>query len=304
MDKRKGLYFTIIGGLAGLFFLTTRFYIPMMKNNAQCLTQYKQLKTQVETIGSLSKAELDVLEAKLENALSNLEKSFPASGELKLTEQLARVPEGADIVFTNIAYQEPFDKEGYRVFPVEVNARAAFYDFLKYLAEIETNPSLIGVGSLALRRTEPDSKFLDIEITFLGFRLTRQFPAISKYLQDKYKPFNKHRLDSLLEPVKLTDTKNLVAKWKDYNPFADIYNIKPKVAQSGREKVEFESLSLQGILRIADKKAALINDVVVKEGESIAGMQVEEIQDYKVVLSDSGKKYILKMGIEDENIKY
>lgn len=304
MDKRKGLYFTIIGGLAGLFFLTTRFYIPMIKNNAQCLTQYKQLKTQVETIGSLSKAELDALEAKLENVLSNLEKSFPESGELKLMEQLARVPEGVDIVFTNIAHQEPFDKEGYRVFPVEVNARAAFYDFLKYLAEIETNPSLIGVGSLALRRTEPDSKFLDIEITFFGFRLTRQFPAISKYLQDKYKSFNKQRLESLLEPVKLTDIKNLAAKWKDYNPFADIYNIKPKVTQSEREKVEFESISLQGILRIRDKKAALINDVVVREGESIAGMQVEEIQDYKVILSESGKKYILKMGIEDENIKH
>lgn len=303
MDKRKKIFLTIIIGLVGLFFLTVRFYIPIIRDNAQRAAQYKQLKIEMGVIGEFSKNELTSLEERIDTAILDLEKRFSAGGKSKLMEQLTHTPEDVNIVFTDIAHREPLEKQEYQVLPLEVNMKASFYDLMKYLAEIEAGPLMISIDNLNIRKTEPEAKSLDIKVIFFGFQLIHKFPSVSKYLEDKYKPFDKQRLEELLEPVKLTDTKSVISRLKDYNPFAYIYHDKPKTARPEIETTKLDSFSLKGIMHIGDKKAALINDTVVREGESIAGMQVVEIQDYKVVLVQSGKKYILKIGVDDEFIK-
>jgi len=300
MDERKKIFLVIIAGLAGLFLLTARFYIPLIKDNAQRAAQYKQLKIEVGAIGEVSKNELTSLEKRINTAISNLERRFSPEGKLKLMEQLTRVPEGANIVFTDIAYKEPEKAKEYQLLPLEVNMKAPFYDLMKYLAEVEASPLMIGIDNLNIRKAEPEVKSLDIKVTFLGFRLIQEFPSISKYLEDKYKPFDKQRLEELLKPVNLTDTKSILSRLKDYNPF---YYDRFQMGRPQPETTQLGSLSLKGIMHLGDRKVALINDTMVREGEEINGMQVLEIQDYKVVLMQSGKKYILKMGIADEFIK-
>jgi len=299
MDDKKKLSITIIGGLAVLFFLITRFCLPVAKDNRKRSAEYKRLKLEVETLGEFSKDELDSLGSRVDTAISNLEKRLPAQGKLKLMEQLARTPTDSNIVFTGITRRSPKELQGYQVFPVDVNVKASFYDLIKYLAGIETGPLLIGINSLSLRKVEPEARSLDVRATFWGFRVTHRPPPISKYMREKYTPIDKRRFERVFEPVKLMESKRAVLRLKDYNPF--VYGLKERKIEYPELKIG--ALSLKGILRIGDKKVALINENVVREGERIAGMEVVEIQDYKVVLMHSGKRYILKMGVSDEFIK-
>jgi len=49
---------------------------------------------------------------------------------------------------------------------------------------------------------------------------------------------------------------------------------------------KFEGLNLMGILWDEENPSVLINDVIFREGESIQGVTVIEIQRHKVILSD------------------
>lgn len=305
MDERKKFLLTVIIGLAGLLFLTTRIYLPIARDNAKRSAEYKQLKQQVQAAGKFSKDELDILEDKIDMAVSNLEERFPPEGKLKLVEQLTRVPMDAKISFTEITHRDLREEQGYQVFPVDVNMKTQFYDLVKYLAGIETSPLMIGVNSLSINNVEPEAKTLDIKVSFSGFKLTHKFPSFSKYLEERYVPVNRQHLEKLLEPLKPAQSESAVLSLSDYNPFASVGELKKldREVLPRPETLAIGSLSLKGIMRIGEKKAALINDKVVGEGENIAGMKVLEIQDYQVVLMRSGERYILKTGVDDEFIK-
>ncbi len=303
MVEKKKIFLVIICGLAGLFFLTARFYIPLIKDNAQRASQYKQLKIELGAIEKFSKDEFSALEQRIDTAISNLEKTFSATGKSKLMEQLTRPPKDTNIAFTNITHKEPLDKQEYQALPLELNLKASFYDLMQYLAEIEASPLLISLDGLNIRKADSETKSLDVKATFLGFRITSEFPSAGKYLEDKYKPFDKQRLETLLEPVKLTDNKSVISDLKDYNPFAYIYQAQPKSASAEPEIKKPDTLYLKGIMHVGGKKVALINDAIVKEGDNIGEMKVLKIQDYKVVLIQSGKEHILKMGVDNEIIK-
>ena len=298
MDEKKKLFLTIIAALAVLFFLLTRFCLPVAKDNAERLAQYKQLKTEVEVLRKFGKDGLDSLGSRIDAAISNLERRIPAEGKLKLMEQLTRVPADANIAFTAITHKRSSEQDDYQAFPVDVSMKASFYDTIKYLAAIETGPLMIGVDSLSLRRLEPGAESLDIKVTFLGFGLAHKFPPMSRYLEERYRPFDKRQLEKLLEPTKPRGTEVAVLTLKDYNPF--VYKFKKPAEGITHPELELgiESFSLRGIMRVGSEKVALINDTMVREGEKIGGIEVVEIQDYRVVLMRAGKRYILKMGVE------
>ena len=75
------------------------------------------------------------------------------------------------------------------------------------------------------------------------------------------------------------------------NPFAAI-TIRP-TSYSGRKKGE---LKLEGLITDPKQPFALINDMIVKEGDSIDGKKVIKIDIKSVTLEDEdGRRYILKL---------
>jgi len=301
MSQKAKLIFIIAGGFAGLFFLSAYVYLPLIRDNAKSLKQYRQLKREVETMGKFSQDEIDSFESKVSEAISNLEMKFPPEGALKLTEQLTRVPGNANILFTEITQKQPQEMNDYQVFPVNVMMKAPFYDIIRYLGGIEKSPLVVGIDSLSLRKVTPTAELLDVRVTFLGFRLTKAFPSTSKYLEEKYVVLNKKQLEDLLQPVTSTDSESAVLLLNDYNPFMPDYVSK---TYPGDKPTSIENFYLKGILQIGDKKAALINDSVLKEGEKIAGVEIVEIQNDRVIVQQSGQKYILKIGVDDAFIKH
>ena len=61
MDENKKLFLAIISGLAVLFLLVSRFCLPVARDNAERMAQYRQLKAEVEALGEFGKEELDFL---------------------------------------------------------------------------------------------------------------------------------------------------------------------------------------------------------------------------------------------------
>ena len=307
MDERSKVIFTIMGGAAMLFFLVTNFCLPISRRNAKLAKEYKELRKEEEAITKFDQEELDSLLSRVDTAISGLETKFPPEGKLKLVEQLTQTPAGSKIVFAQITHKPTLERRGYRISPVEVNMKTTFYDLIRYLSGIETNSLLIGIDNLNLRNFDPQTKTLDIQVTFLGYRLTQEFAAISKYMEDRYKPFDELRIAKLLEPVKEIPAEDAVSELWGYNPFTSSLDSKrppkPSIISAKEAATEIDTLSLKGILRVGEEKTALINDSVVKEGEKIAGMEVVEIRDHRVILQRSGKKYILKMGVDDDFIK-
>jgi type II secretory pathway component PulC len=81
----------------------------------------------------------------------------------------------------------------------------------------------------------------------------------------------------------------------------------PLVDKDGRYLVEIELpfssdvLNLSGILWDPQgKSSALINNQVVRVGDSIGGFAVKDISKDSVIISKDGKKFILKISKEEE----
>jgi hypothetical protein len=302
MDEKRQLLISVFGSLALLFFLITRFFMPIAKDNAERLSTYKKLKLELKAVKAASKGELDSFERRADAAISDLEKKFLTSGKAEFIKQLTRVPGDSNIIFTNIAHREPYVSDRFRAYSVDITMRAPFYDLIKYLAKLEEGPSMIVVDSLNLTKVDAQAQSLDIKVTFLAFQLTYAVPPIEEYAREEYKILNKFALEKLLEPVNLPDSKGAVLRLKGYNPFvlgSSEGVLAKKTIPSDGERTEVSNLSLEGIVRIGDEKAAMINGSAVKKGEHISDMEVIDIEQDRVVLRRLDREYILKMGVDD-----
>jgi len=309
MDDKNKLTFTIVGGIALLFFLATRFCIPISKENAKLSAEYRDLNAKVKILEDFSESQHGSLIKRINAAIISLDEKFPQEKELKLNEYLTRLPSNSKIVFEEILHRDQRKSEGYNILPVEVSMKASFYDFMNYLTAIYTGPVMIGVSTLTISRDDPTDQTLAIKIKFFGFSLTYKAPATSTYMELD-RPIDTAFLETLLEPLTGVSQKEIVVSEKKYNPFFTTGISRKKVDLQQAEIIPsrtiptIEDISLRGIIQIGDKKGALINERVVMKGDTIDGMRVIEIKDYEVVMMRSGNKFILKMGVEDGIIKH
>lgn len=298
MDEKKKFTFTVILGLAALWFIFTNFCLPTLKDNTLRLAEYRKLKEDARIIEGLRDQHFKDWDEKLSESSANLEKKFLGEGKIKLAEELTRLPNDSNIVFLDIKQKAAQAKQNYEMFPVDVTVRAEFLDLLRYLAAIDSSPLLIGVHNLRVDKTNQDAKGLDVRLTFVGFRLMHKSKPASFYLEERFKLFDEQHFKNLIGPVTHRQKINTDIISGLYNPFVSVYD---SAAGQNRTMVSSanEGLSLRGTLRIAGKNAALINDAIVREGDRIDGMEVVQIRDGLVILMRSGRRQILKMGVED-----
>lgn len=90
------------------------------------------------------------------------------------------------------------------------------------------------------------------------------------------------------------------------NPFLTLYEQKFGVTNQKKDAVK-QVLNLEGVFIWPDRKMALINGQVVKEGDSIEGKEVASIQKEEVILKDKnggtlvlGLPLVLNETIESE----
>ena len=86
------------------------------------------------------------------------------------------------------------------------------------------------------------------------------------------------------------------------NPFLSPIEeiLKHEVSSDDVPHVESENLFLSGTLITEGVASAIVNDVIVREGDMILGFEVVLIRRESVVLAKEGEKYILRMGILEQ----
>jgi len=302
MGEHKKLAFVIMGGLAALFFITNNFYRPLLKQNSQLYEEYKGLKTKIRALNELSENRTDIIQTKLRQLSEQLDQSIPSTEKnLNITEQLTSIPAQSNISFTQINRLPLEEKDGYRVYSLDITAGATLYEFLRYLEGLDNGPLLITIDNLKMRKSErKDSDILNIGIILSGYQFTRVITPAQKFLEEEFVPIDISRADELLEPVKVIPTSIDLSTLKLSSPFTTkmspvLIPESPRVIYSPEEAQEKE-LHLKGIAQEQDKKVALINDKIVKEGEEVEGAKVVSIERFKVVLFKNGKEFILELG--------
>ena len=315
MDKLKKIVMVILIGVAVLFFLTTNILLPIVRDNKEQSAKYKQLKGNVEAMEKYTKERLVSSEKSLNEAIGVIGERFLPGGpgeKVQLTERFTEVPLDSKMVFSNISYRKSILSNEYEIFAVDISAQAPFHDLIVYLTQIEANKLMVGIQNIGLHNISPGSPSLGATMTFLGFRLIVKLPALSQYTEEQYQPFDESRLETLLQqPMKAERKTDTILASEDFDPFFSIHDFnkrqkpdKPNpdevMIPAGTQTPGIEGLKLKGVLRLHNTKVALINDRIVKEGEQIAGAEVMDIQDYRVVLKYEGQEYILKIGANGE----
>ncbi len=87
-------------------------------------------------------------------------------------------------------------------------------------------------------------------------------------------------------------------KPSDKDPFAPLISKNGTILIS--RKVSLGGLVIKGIIYSEESSVAIINDLVLKKGESIGEYTVLEIEEKKVILKNADKKFILNLEEEEE----
>ena len=315
MGTGKKIFMTVAFGTAIMFFLTTNVFLPTSKKNNELKSEYKQLKADVSKVEGYKISELDLYDSQLDRAITNLGKNFmPVEGRVNLTKKLTRLPNDSTMVFANITHRKPEDKERYQIVSLDIVGRAPFYDIVTYLRRVEEEELMFGIESLEMHRIKPGSELLEMKVTFSSFKVTAKIPSVTKYIEERYQPFNEGLLKNLIKSETSEYKDETFGLLNNYDPFISVYDSQEPdvvevieevpISDISRTRSPIEQFTLKGIMGSDGNRIAMINNSIVRTGDKIAGAEVVEIRDYEVILKYSGKKYILKIGVDDEFIKY
>jgi hypothetical protein len=105
--------------------------------------------------------------------------------------------------------------------------------------------------------------------------------------------------DRKISPTKIPKTETSMAgndKTRDRTPANP-----PIPATDVHDRIDDSNIKLQALAWFEDasKRMAVINDRIVREGESVDGYQVTEIRQEDVVVSDGSKSWLLKFALKE-----
>ncbi len=299
-EDRQKQAFLILFCFAVSFFLATRIFMDL-KQNTRLSKEYRKSTTNVKTLEEISEEKIKDLEEKAEKASAYLDKKIPSKEQtLNMMNQITRIPQGSSIVFKSINRLTPQNRNDYIVSYIDINAKSNLYDFVQFLNDLNKGALFISVDKLNIEAAqEREIGTLNIATTVSGYQIVKPPRPVSDILEDENALLDFSNIESLLGAVEFEITPIDLSSVAGFSPFAEkvtfITQEQPRV-QVGESSLP--QLRFRGAAYIKDKKAALINDRVVKIGDEIEGMRVIDIQRFKVTLSLQGKRYTLELGKE------
>ena len=87
-------------------------------------------------------------------------------------------------------------------------------------------------------------------------------------------------------------------KTSDKDPFVPLISKNGTILIS--HKVTIGGLIIKGIIYSKESPVAIINDLVLREGESVGGYTVVRIEEKKVILKNNNKEFILNLEEDKE----
>jgi Tfp pilus assembly protein PilO len=272
--------------LLGVFFVATLYY-PTNKRAKRIANSRAILEAQVEAAspaGGQAKRETEIIE-KMGGDVNYFKRRnlSPARGIPELLEQINRMGNQAKIQFVVVKPLDEKEAPGYRQYSIFIEAESPYSELVSFVYRLE-NDLHLSLKDLRIESDEQDRPIHRLHFTLNIFELKDDTPTGRGESDGK----------QVFRPVDM----DLVAVQRD--PFspkegAQVVQLptKPKGTKVASEKPRRPKLVLTGIADIGQGRFVIINDEILKVGDTIQGQRIEQIEDGYVTILNEDTTYPL-----------
>jgi len=271
--------------LLGVFFVAT-LYFPTMKQARLTAQRRAMLEAQVEAVAPVG-AQIDQ-EAAIIDAM-DMDINFfkkrnlsPSKGIPELLEQINRMSSQMNIRFVAVKPLEEEDAPEYRLYRFLIESKATYPELINFVHRME-NGLRVSLNDLRIKADGKDTPMHHLQFTLNLFELKNDAPTGQEESRE-----------NLVSPPMAID---LVAVYGD--PFSpkkqpEVASLpqKPKAAE-GIPRELSRKLVLTGIVDTGGDGLVIINDKILRVGETIHGQRIERIGDDYVIIVEEDTTYPL-----------
>jgi Tfp pilus assembly protein PilO len=272
--------------LAGVFYTATLYY-PTRKRAVRVAKSLALLQAQLEaaspTGGESQKKGVMTDALTMDVNFFSKRNLTPQSGIPELLEQINRISNEMNIRFVTI---KPLDEEEaaeYRKYPFLIETRAAYPELVNFVNRIE-NGMRLSLSNLQIERDPKDVSMHRLQFTLNIVELTDDVDFGPEIWAETVSPDSKNmELVAVFRDVFSPKQGTTVAQLPKPPESASVVKKKPRPPK----------LNLMGIMEIAGKRVAIINDRIVRPGQIILKQRVERIEDDRVIIVRGDQEYSL-----------
>jgi len=273
--------------LLGAFFVATLYY-PTNKRARRIARSRAILEAQVESsapAGVRAWTEGDFVDVVgMDINFFKNRKLSPMRGIPDLLEQINRMGNQMNIRFVAVKPLEDEDDPAYRKYPFLIETRAAYPELVNFVHRIENGLGL-SLNDLRIESDQKDPSMHRLQFTLNTFELKDELPG-GEGLLGKRAGVSPEEIS----PVSVHRDPFGAKKATTVSPLPE----KPKPTQVVvRPKRRRPKLVLMGILDIAGNRIAIINNKVMRPGETIGRRRIEQIEDDHVILVSGEERFPL-----------
>lgn len=272
--------------LAGVFYAASLYY-PTRKKAVRIARSRAMLEAQLEAAsptGGESQKEGAVTDAlTMDVNFFSKRNLTPQRGIPEMLEQINRISNQMNIRFVAIKPLDEEETDEYRKYPFLIETKAAYPELVNFVHRIE-NGMRLSLGKLQIERDPKDVSMHRLQFTLNIVELNEdldfgpEIPAGTVFSDP-------------------TETE-LIAVFRDvFSPKQGTTVVQlpkpPEPAKVVKKKRRPPKLNLMGIMEIAGKRVAIINDKIVRPGEVILKQRVERIEDDRVIIGRGDQQYSL-----------
>lgn len=272
--------------LLGVFFVATIYY-PTNKRAKRIAKSRAIVEAQVESSSpadTQAKEEKEMIDAMARDVNFFKKRNLsPMKGIPDLLEQINRMGNQMNIRFVAVKPLDEEDAPGYRRYPFLIETKAAYPDFVNFVYRMEDGLRL-SLSDLRIESDEKDPSMHRFQFTLNIFELKDDTPVAQ----------GEYAKEQVFRPVDM----DLVAVHKDpFSPKGQARVVqlpeKLKGTETTSEKPRRPKLVLTGIVDIEEGGFVIINDEILRVGNTIQGQRIEQIEDGYVTILNEDTTYPL-----------
>jgi len=272
--------------LVGVFYAASLYY-PTRKQAVRIARSRAMLEAQLEAVsptGGESQKEGAVTDAlTMDVNFFSKRNLTPQRGIPELLEQINRVSNQMNIRFVAIKPLDEEETDEYRKYPFLIETKAGYPELVNFVHRIE-NGMRLSLGNLQIERDPKDVSMHRLQFTLNIVELNEDVEFGPEIPVETVFP----------DP---NDTE-LIGVFRDvFSPKQGTTVVQlptpPEAAKVVKKKRRPPKLNLMGIMEIAGKRVAIINDKIVRPGEVILKQRVERIEDDRVIIVRGDQQYSL-----------
>lgn len=273
--------------LLGVFFMAILYY-PAQKRARRVARSRAILEAQVEAVAPAREGapqETAMIDAMDMDVNFFKKRDFsPRRGIPDLLEQINRMGNQINIRFVAVRPLDEEDAPEYRKYPFMIEARGAYPELVNFVNRME-NGMRLSLSDLRIETDQKDNSTHRLRFILNIFELKDDLQVGQGESGDRGVSLRPKDMDLVAvyrDPFSLTKRTGVVQLPK-----------KPKPTKVAMKKRRPPKLVLMGIMDIAGRRVAIINNKILRQGEVIRGQRIDRIEHDHVVIALKDSTYPL-----------